>query len=429
MSQRRWLDNPWLGKELSGEELDWSEADVIARVRELADSCVANFVLNKRNADGRIYVGLGGLAYALWYVATRPKMVTHKQHLLAAAKKALEHQLDYLAKEHRQSKHDDCAFLLGNAGINATAFLLYSELGVAGTAATHLQRLSTAAATLAPLGARNEGADEMFVGRAGFLCALLNLSLKARVQPVPVAARLALVKATVASGRLGAAHFQPGHVHPPLVFAYHGHHYLGAAHGASAIFQMLLSFPKDLKAVDGKAEAEVKAAVDYFLDIQRPSGNFPSSMERIGDDARDEDDELWHWCHGAPGVVHLLARAYRHWGDDKYLQAALAAGEGIWSCGLLRKGPGICHGVAGNAYAFLLLHQLQPQRPSHLRRARAFAAFLERAEFRDGARTPDCPWSLHEGWAGTLCFLADLLEPAKAEFPLLPSQTYNYNAR
>jgi hypothetical protein len=42
-------------------------------------------------------------------------------------------------------------------------------------------------------------------------------------------------------------------------------------------------------------------------------------------------------------------------GDAAYLQAALRAGEVVWQQGLLRKGPGLCHGVAGNAYALLRL--------------------------------------------------------------------------
>jgi hypothetical protein len=33
---------------------------------------------------------------------------------------------------------------------------------------------------------------------------------------------------------------------------------------------------------------------------------------------------------------------------------------------------------------------------------------------------PDRPLSLYEGLAGTLCYLVDLLQPHKAEFPLYP---------
>jgi lantibiotic modifying enzyme len=42
-------------------------------------------------------------------------------------------------------------------------------------------------------------------------------------------------------------------------------------------------------------------------------------------------------------------------GDAGYLQAAQRAGEVVWQRGLLKKGPGLCHGVAGNAYALLRL--------------------------------------------------------------------------
>lgn len=39
-------------------------------------------------------------------------------------------------------------------------------------------------------------------------------------------------------------------------------------------------------------------------------------------------------------------------------QAAEKALDLIWKRGVLRKGPGICHGVAGGGYAFLLYYRL-----------------------------------------------------------------------
>ena len=46
-----------------------------------------------------------------------------------------------------------------------------------------------------------------------------------------------------------------------------------------------------------------------------------------------------------------------------------------------------------------------------------FAKFLTTEEFILGARTPDAPYSLYEGIAGTVCYLLDLLQPEQAEFP------------
>ena len=61
------------------------------------------------------------------------------------------------------------------------------------------------------------------------------------------------------------------------------------------------------------------------------------------------DEIRVQWCHGAPGIVATL-------GDLMTLELALAGGELTWRAGPLAKGPGLCHGTAGNAYAFLVLH-------------------------------------------------------------------------
>lgn len=116
-----------------------------------------------------------------------------------------------------------------------------------------------------------------------------------------------------------------------------------------------------------------------------------------------------------PGVVYLFARAYLFWKDEKYLSACQRCADLTWEKGLLRKGPGICHGVAGSGYVFLLLYRLTGDE-RHLHRALRFAEFMQSSEFSD-ARVPDSPYSLYEGIAGTICFLADLLEPQRTEFP------------
>ena len=103
------------------------------------------------------------------------------------------------------------------------------------------------------------------------------------------------------------------------------------------------------------------------------------------------------------GVVYLFAKAFLLWNDDKYLQASLKCGELTWQKGLLKKGPGICHGVAGGGYVFLLLYRLTSDE-KHLHRALKFAEFLFSEEFESDARRPDSPYSLYEGLAGTVAF-------------------------
>lgn len=162
----------------------------------------------------------------------------------------------------------------------------------------------------------------------------------------------------------------------------------------------------------------MRTCVDYFLTLQTANGNFPCAMNELNRSGRirDSEDELVHWCHGAPGVIYLMAAAYLRWKDQRYLDSCKRAGDLVWQKGLLRKGPGICHGVAGNGYVFLLMFRLTGDE-RHLYRAAKFADFLNSSEFQTNARTPDSPYSLYEGIAGTICYLADLIEPHKAHFP------------
>lgn len=58
-----------------------------------------------------------------------------------------------------------------------------------------------------------------------------------------------------------------------------------------------------------KVQADVLAellrpSIDYVRHKKFRSGNFPSSLS-------NESDRLVHWCHGAPGVVHMLITAHK----------------------------------------------------------------------------------------------------------------------
>ena len=76
------------------------------------------------------------------------------------------------------------------------------------------------------------------------------------------------------------------------------------------------------------------------------------------------------WCHGAPGVVTSLAGLAE---DDVGLsELMLSGGELTWTAGPLQKGASVCHGTAGNGYAFLKLFELT-QDELWLERARMFA--------------------------------------------------------
>lgn len=148
---------------------------------------------------------------------------------------------------------------------------------------------------------------------------------------------------------------------------------------------------------------------------QDDEGNFPSNITDVDN---PQPNILVHWCHGAPGVLYLLIKAYLVFDNEKYLDACTKAADVIWKKGLLKKGPGICHGIAGNGYAFLILYRLT-RNDLYLYRCVKFVEFLTKRPFMQEALIPEHPYSLYEGTAGTVCYLLDLLSPESASFPFM----------
>ena len=121
----------------------------------------------------------------------------------------------------------------------------------------------------------------------------------------------------------------------------------------------------------------------------------------------DPPDELRvQWCHGAPGIVCALAGAPAHRALDALL---LGAGELVWEAGPLRKSAGLCHGTAGNGWAFLKLNRRTRDR-KWLERARRFA--MHAIEQRTGER------ALWTGDAGLALYLRACID-VDDRWPLL----------
>ena len=113
------------------------------------------------------------------------------------------------------------------------------------------------------------------------------------------------------------------------------------------------------------------------------------------------------WCAGAPGIV-IAAADYL---DEELL---LGGAELVWRAGppTLEKGPGICHGTAGNGYALLAAFGRTGDE-LWLERARSFAAHaLAQVEQAEGR------YSLWTGGIGVAVFAADCLD-AKTRYPIL----------
>jgi Lanthionine synthetase C-like protein len=164
----------------------------------------------------------------------------------------------------------------------------------------------------------------------------------------------------------------------------HAGRYLGPAHG----------YAGNVRAFANRGPVQLVDLEPYVLRDGELANWLPA------DGARPDEIRV-QWCHGAPGIVATL-------GDLLDLELAVAGGELTWRAGPLLKGPGLCHGTAGNAYAFLVLHRRTGDE-LWLDRARAFAMHAIGQVERDRAATGRGRYSLFTGDIGVALFLSHLL--------------------
>ena len=165
--------------------------------------------------------------------------------------------------------------------------------------------------------------------------------------------------------------------------------YLGPAHGFAGNVHALRGFISD-----EELRARVEPVLRTYAVWDGDTVNWPPGPGHPVDRVQ--------WCHGAPGIVSTL-------GDLMPEDLLLAAAELTWRTGPLEKGPGLCHGTAGNGYALLRTYELTGD-ARWLDRARSFAAAaLEQTQSR---------YALFTGDIGAAPF-ARACEERDARFPIL----------
>ncbi|XP_037933586.1 lanC-like protein 3 homolog [Teleopsis dalmanni] len=412
---KRYLDNPY--PDYMGEPTTPSGYDE-EHVKDLICTYVDSILEYVRpggddDSRGDLYVGNAGIAYMFWKMS--------RSERCRDLYPALDHASAFIrdakinGERYKKRSAERYSYLLGNAGIFAVSAAISHDLNQTEDLSNDLANFKSGISASKEYISTKNGCDEVLVGRAGFLtgCYWLNdvLSEK-RITDDDIVAICQLI---ILSGREYAKHTGSP---LPLMYQYHGTEYLGAAHGLCAILQVLLDSPwfrTDPISAPSADLRDIKRSIDFFLSLQDQEGNFPVALEDL---KTGREKRLVHWCHGAPGAVYLLAKAYLIFKEDKYLHSLRHAADLVWKKGFLRKGPGICHGVAGNGYVFLLMYRLTNE-PKYMYRAVKYMELLTNSEFKHRARTPDRPFSLYEGVAGTVCFLIDLLEPEQAHFPFM----------
>ncbi|XP_053328298.1 glutathione S-transferase LANCL1 [Spea bombifrons] len=315
----------------------------------------------------------------------------------------LQKAQDYVTRSLRCLTRRDVTFLCGDAGPYAVGAAVFQKMGYTKEAEDCIRSLLQMHASVVRVDSRLP--DELLYGRMGYLYALLFINKQYGMEKIPSSYIQQVCNTVLDSGERLSVH-RNFTAQSPLMYEWYREYYVGPAHGLAGIYYYLMQ--PECGVSSEKLQSLIRPSVNYFSHLKFTSGNYPACVG-------DHRDLLVHWCHGAPGVIYMLIQAFKVFREDKYLADALHCAEVAWHRGLLKKGYGLCHGTAGNAYSFLALYNLTRD-VKYLYRACKFAEWcMDYGEH--GCRTPDTPFSLFEGMAGTIYFLADLLEPAKAKFP------------
>lgn len=127
--------------------------------------------------QGGLYGGVAGVAYMLYQVAQCPLFVQARDAHLRVAKQLIDACVRYEEDWGETDPDTRAAFLLGGAGVYAVAALVSQALGLPDWAKS-LGKFRELCDLCVPISFLECGSDELFVGRAGYLCAALVLKQK-----------------------------------------------------------------------------------------------------------------------------------------------------------------------------------------------------------------------------------------------------------
>ena len=183
--------------------------------------------------------------------------------------------------------------------------------------------------------------------------------------------------------------------------------YLGAVHGFAAnIFAII----KGQELLDPETVSLVSSlAADTVERTAQIDEDYANWSPALG-----AKNYLVQYCHGAPGMIICLADLPS--GVDATFDDLLnKGGELIWKAGPLVKGSNLCHGTAGNGYAFLKLHR-RTSETKWLERARVFAMHAIGQWEQHTTRYRQMRYSLWTGDLGLAIYLWNCIH-GNADFP------------
>lgn len=384
----------------------WDEARVREAVAAIAADAVAAF---EPSRDGwpihpldepgegdtvfdMLYMGGGGVLWAL----ERLREIGATTQRIDGALYIVERLIERNRALTQAWGYGSDGFIMGEAGLR----LLQFRLAPSSAVAARLHELIE--------GNLAHSAREFLWGAPGSMVAALHLAERtgeSRWQRLFERAATGLFEQMVHDPDLGGwlweQHLYGRHVR-----------YLGAGHGfagnAYPFVRGAKLLPTDL------VEALCDRALNTFTATALRDGGAANWHPMIDRERTSGRLPIVQDCHGAPGIVCRLADVPRSPAWDALLDEA---GELTWRAGALTKGANLCHGTAGNGYAFLKLYRRSGD-ARWLERARAFAMHALRQVELARSRYGHARHSLWTGDVGCALFAWACLD-GDAAYPSL----------
>ncbi|CAG8834532.1 38204_t:CDS:2 [Gigaspora margarita] len=300
--------------------------------------------------DFDVFNGYGGIAFMFFRLYQLfPDLKIEEDKVSLLCKKYLSASLSAL----RRSSHDHVGFLGSHVGPLALAVVVYETIEK--NTQESLKYLDIILEKYHPLALKDDW-NELLYGRTGYLYALIFIRKYCKNNE-EIMARIGneklkeIIELIIKDGRNGAVTYDKN-TGPTLMWSWYGDEYIGAIHGVGI----------------------------------------------------------------APALLKVYSLHPTHPSSKNILSHAISKTDLIWERGILRKGAtGLCHNTLGNAYTFLLTY-LVTQDEKQLKRALAFGLYgseWENKTRKGEIRVPDHPYSLFEGLAGGIVYLADLITVLK----------------
>ncbi|RDB29807.1 LanC-like protein 3 [Hypsizygus marmoreus] len=438
------------------------EATLNSMKQDILAAIARDVVHVQHHAHGRgsshtVYIGTAGIALMQTQLSTRDILPTglSSEDLIYKASDNLKSALRTMQDAQSLITPSRMSFLETDVGVATLVLLDVVETGFVSPFFNRCEAVlrDGIAAAVQEL---DDSVCDVLYGRAGLLYALLRLrgalinhdTVILPADPEAAESReiittaltdltcddniQAVVQAIIDLGRQEAKLYatevseaRSGLATPPLLWAWHRKRYLGAAHGVAGILHILWHCPRDVLA---PYRLEMLSTLEWLVNLQDASGNWPTKAPGVFDHHHGEDNELVQWCHGATGILILLSAILRQSNhhplrNSLHAKAATALHRGarlVYQHGLLRKGVGLCHGIAGSVYALLaasdafdILDDFTEHRAERYRLKALHLAHLatdhEVLTTNGEMKVPDRPWSLYEGMAGMCCAWMEIL--------------------